>query len=69
MMMNNSFGKNLKRIREEKGVSQEDLAKHIHICRESVSKWETGKVSPQVKWLYEIARFLKVNPEELVRTK
>lgn len=63
------FKTNLKRIREEKGFSQEELAVNLHICRESISKWETGKVSPQLKWVYEIARILEVNPEELVRTK
>lgn len=63
------FKTNLKRIREEKGFSQEELASNLHICRESISKWETGKVSPQLKWVYEIARILEVNPEELIRTK
>lgn len=67
--MNNTFGENLKRIRESKGMSQEDLARNIHICRESVSKWETGKVSPQVKWVYEIAEVLRVNPTDLIWTK
>ena len=69
MKMTNIFGENLKRIREEKGISQDELARRIHICRESVSKWETGKASPQLKWVYEIAVALNVNPTELVRTK
>lgn len=64
----NNFGDNLKRIREEKGISQEELAKDIHICRESISKWETGKISPQLKWLYVIAEVLEVNPADLLRT-
>lgn len=67
--MTNQFKANLKRIREEKGFSQEELASYLHICRESISKWETGKVSPQLKWVYEIADVLGVNPEDLVRTK
>ena len=63
-----NFGENLKEIREDRGYSQQDLAKELNICRENISKWETGKISPQLKWVYEIARVLKVNPTELVRT-
>ncbi len=68
-MNNNNFGENLKRIRESRGYSQEEVARRIHTCRENISKWETGKVSPQVKWVYEIANVLGVNPAELVWTK
>ena len=63
-----NFGENLRELREQKGYSQLDLAKEIHVCRENISKWETGKASPQLKWVYEIAKALGVNPTELVRT-
>lgn len=68
-MNNNNFGSNLKRIREEKGFSQKDIAQSLHTCRENVSKWERGIISPQLKWVYEIANVLEVNPEDLIRTK
>lgn len=64
----NEFGENLKRVREERGFSQQQLAKELNVCRENISKWETGKVSPQIKWVYAIADTLGVNPSELVRT-
>ena len=64
----NTFGDNLREIREDKGYSQNDLARELHICRENISKWESGKISPQVKWIYEIAKILKVNPSDLLRT-
>ena len=69
MKMMNNFSDNLKRIREERGISQEELAREIHTCRENVSKWETGKISPQLRWVYAIAEVLQVNPADLVRTK
>ena len=60
------FSENLKRIRLEKGMSQQELANRITVCFQSVSKWETGAVSPQVRWVYEIAKVLEVNPKDLI---
>jgi len=64
--MNNIFGENLKRIREEKGVSQRELARKISISIPNISRWENGKAYPQVIWVYRIAEVLKITPEELV---
>ena len=64
-MENNIFGENLRRIREEKGMTQRQLAKQLMVCHQSVCKWETGVVSPQVKWIYPIAEALKIDPKDL----
>lgn len=64
-----TFGDNLREIREDKGFSQDKLAKELHICRANISRWESGKVSPQVRWIYEIAKILDVNPMEFLRDK
>ena len=39
------FGENLKNIRKQKNISQEELAEKLGVSRQSISKWETG-VSP-----------------------
>jgi transcriptional regulator with XRE-family HTH domain len=63
----NTFGDNLREIREDKGFTQAQLARELHIGRENICRWESGKVSPQVRWVYEIAKALKVNPSEFLR--
>ncbi len=65
----NTFGDNLREIREDKGMSQQQLATELHICRANISRWESGTYSPQVRWVYEIAKILKVNPTEFFRDK
>lgn len=40
-----SFAENLKLIRKEQGITQEDLAEMLKVSRQAVSKWEAG-VSP-----------------------
>lgn len=37
-----SFAENLKNIRKEKGMSQEELAEIMDVSRQAVSKWEQG---------------------------
>lgn len=36
------FGENLKNIRKQKNISQEELAEKLGVSRQSISKWETG---------------------------
>lgn len=36
------FGDNLKKVRKEKGLSQEALAEKINVVRQTISKWEKG---------------------------
>lgn len=36
------FAENLKKIRKDKGYTQEELAKKLNVVRQTVSKWEKG---------------------------
>ena len=64
--MTYNFGENLKRVRQEKGISQRELAEMLSINESNISKWEHNKISPQVAWVYKIAEKLEVNPNVLV---
>lgn len=37
-----SFSENLKAIRKERNISQEDLGEIMGVSRQAVSKWEQG---------------------------
>ena len=37
-----SFAENLKQLRKEKHLSQEELAELMEVSRQAVSKWESG---------------------------
>ncbi len=43
------FGENLKQIRKEKNISQEELAEKLGVARQSISKWETGENYPSMQ--------------------
>ena len=65
-MSKNIFGSNLKRLRLEKNMTQQQLADKIMISTANICRWEKGDSYPQIIWVYIIAKALEVNPEELI---
>ena len=63
-MKNNTFGKQLKELRLEKGLSQ--LGELLGFCNQTVSFWENGNREPDLDTLVEIAHFFEVSLEELL---
>lgn len=41
----NAVGKNLKQLRQREKLTQDALAERLHVTRQAVSSWETGKTS------------------------
>lgn len=60
-----SFNENLLRARKERGMNQEDLANHIGVTRQAVSKWETGESLPDIYKLSDLADVLGVSIDNL----
>ena len=64
-----SFSDNLKTIRKEKNLSQEELAELLGVSRQAVSKWESGDGYPEVEKLLMIAGKLNVSLDNLMGTE
>lgn len=58
--------KNIKNFREQKGISQSELAEILNVTRQAVSNWETGKTQPDIDTLHKIADILEVSIDELI---
>lgn len=43
------FGKKLQELRKKNNYSQEELAELIGVARQTISKWEPGETSPDLK--------------------
>ena len=61
------LGKNLKRIRTEKGISQGDIARALHAGRSFVSNIENGKTNPTLATIVKLAKALSVPIESLIK--
>lgn len=60
------FKKNLARIRETAGFTQEALAQKINVTRQAVSAWERGRTEPDIETLIKLAEALNVDVEDLI---
>lgn len=66
MALRSVLAKNLRRLRLEQGLSQEALADKAGVDRTYVSALERQKYSASVDTIDNLARALRVKPEELV---
>lgn len=61
------IGTNLKRIRQKKRMTQQQLAEQLGVSRQAICLWEADKREIRASVLPKIADTLKVNINELVR--
>lgn len=57
MDTNTNFKMQIARLRREKGATQEDVAKHLGVTFQAVSKWETGAACPDIALLPALAAY------------
>lgn len=63
------LNENLRNVRKQKGLSQQELAIRLNVVRQTVSKWEKGLSVPDADMLVKIAEILEVSVEELLGEK
>lgn len=61
--------KNIKRLRTENGLTQQDLAQKLHVTRQTLSSWETNRTQPDIETLGILAEIFSVELEELIYGK
>lgn len=56
----------IKTLREQKGITQAELAKQLGITRSSVNAWEMGISVPSTQYIVELAYIFKVSTDYLL---
>lgn len=59
------IGKNIKRIRKEKGLTQKKLGELCGINEANIRKYELGKANPKIETIEKIAKALETTADEL----
>lgn len=68
MSSNQNLAKNIKRLRNTRGLSQEKLARLADVANNTLIKMESGEnTNPTLETLKKIANALEVNIEDLIR--
>ncbi len=63
-----SFAENLKQLRKERNLTQEDLAELLDVSRQAVSKWEQGEGYPETEKLLLLSKQLNISLDTLMST-
>ena len=64
--MNYCIGDNIRRLRREKSVTQEQLAESVGVTCAAVSRWERGEACPDISLLGPLAYYFGVSIDELL---
>ena len=57
---------NLKTLRKNKGLSQEELSVKLHVVRQTISKWESGLSVPDAEMLINISELFETPVSEIL---
>lgn len=63
--MNNLFAETLRKVREEKGISQRKLGKQMFVNHSTIARWENGSRLPDAAMIVRLSRCLGVDANTL----
>ena len=61
-----TFGEKLRKLRTDRGLTQDDLAEKIYVTRTAISKWESDRGYPNIDSLKAISKFFSVSIDDLL---
>jgi len=61
-----NFGSKMQKVRQSKGITQEELAGMLSMHRTYIGLIERGERNPTIRTLYKIAKALKIKASELL---
>lgn len=64
--MNILFSSNIRALRENSRLTQQQLADKLSVTQRKISYWESGKIEPDLESLWRLADFFDVTIDELV---
>ncbi|MBC7766187.1 MAG: helix-turn-helix transcriptional regulator [Hyphomonadaceae bacterium] len=68
-MMSNTLGARIVENRKRKGITQDQLAEHVGVSCQAVSKWENDLSCPDISLLPQLADYFNISVDALLRGK
>lgn len=65
-MKGNIFGKRLKELRVNRGISQQKLGEDLGFCNQTISFWENGSREPDLDTLVKISQYFEISIGDLL---
>lgn len=64
-----SLGEKIQKLRKARGISQEELADHLNVSRQAISKWETDQSLPDIEKILAISKLFSISTDELLENE
>ena len=61
-----SLGERLYNLRKNKNLSQEEVAEHLDVTRQTISKWETDQSVPDFDKIVPLCKLYNISSNELL---
>jgi len=62
-----TLGEKIQVLRKQSGMSQEQLAEHITISRQAISRWELNESVPDIENIVQLSRIFGVSTDYLLK--
>ncbi|MBE5738640.1 MAG: helix-turn-helix transcriptional regulator [Clostridiales bacterium] len=60
------LGGKISKYRKDRGITQKELAKLLHVSSQLISKWETNQATPGLDYILELCQIFEISIEQLV---
>ncbi|VDG72442.1 transcriptional regulator [Clostridium carnis] len=61
-----NFSEQIKKIRVDKGITQQEMANNLGISRQAISNWENDRNLPDIEMIIKIAQVFNLTLDELI---
>ena len=61
-----ALGENIRKLREEAQLTQQQLAERLYVSRQTISRWESGTRCPDLITAKKLAMELQISLDELI---
>ena len=55
----------LEKLRQERGINQEELAEALEVSRQTIGSLENGRYNPSIQLAFKIARYFRMRIEDI----
>lgn len=62
-----AFPEKLKALRLENGLTQDELGEKLYLSKSSISKYEIGKIEPNIETIIAVADLFNITTDELLK--
>lgn len=63
------LGKNIKYIRAQKGLSQEQFAENLNVSRSRISSYEENRAMPPIQFIIDLSNYVHISIDLLLKKK